>query len=104
MLYNGPMIEIIKSETFDRWLQNLKDRLGRARILARIDRLAGGNPGDHKSIRDGLCELRIDHGPGYRVYFIRRGQLTLILLAGGDKSTQDADIERALRIAEDWED
>lgn len=104
MVYNGPMIEIIKSETFDRWLLNLKDRIGQARIQARIDRLAGGNPGDTKSLRDGLFELRIDHGPGYRVYFIRRGQVTLILLAGGDKSTQDADIERALRIAEDWED
>lgn len=104
MVYNGPMIEIIKSETFDCWLMNLKDRIGRARIQARTDRLAGGNPGDTKLLRDGLFELRIDHGPGYRVYFIRRGQVTVILLAGGDKSTQDADIERALRIADDWED
>lgn len=104
MVYNGPMVEVIKSDTFERWFLNLRDRVARARIQARIDRLACGNPGDTKSLRDGLFELRIDHGPGYRVYFIRRGHVTVILLAGGDKSTQEADIDRAIRIAEQWED
>lgn len=79
MVYNGQMIEIIKSDTFERWLLSLKDRVARVRIQARIDRLALGNPGDSKPLRDGLSELKIDYGPGYRVYFMRRGQVTVIL-------------------------
>jgi len=66
--------------------------------------LAGGNPGDVKPVRAGVSELRIDYGPGYRVYFIRRGPLVIVLLAGGDKRTQDADIERAISIAEEWKE
>jgi putative addiction module killer protein len=93
------MIEIRKTERFARWIDNLQDIRGRARILARIERLAGGNPGDVKRIRGGISEMRIDYGPGYRVYFKKRGRELIILLAGGDKSTQARDIEAALRLA-----
>ncbi|MDP2432576.1 MAG: type II toxin-antitoxin system RelE/ParE family toxin [Pseudomonadota bacterium] len=82
----------------------MKDRQARLRVQARIDRLADGNPGDVKTVREGVNELRIDYGPGYRVYFIRRGPVVIVLLAGGDKSTQDADIKRALQIAKDWKE
>lgn len=100
----SPMLEIIQSETFQRWLSGLKDRQAMARIHARLDRAAGGNLGDVKPARDGVSEMRIDHGPGYRLYFIRRGPLVIVLLAGGDKRTQDADIDRAIEIAKDWRD
>jgi len=93
------MIEIRETERFSRWIDNLRDVKGRARILARIERLAGGNPGDVKPVREGVSEMRIDHGPGYRIYFKRRGQELIILLAGGDKSTQAKDIQAALRLA-----
>jgi putative addiction module killer protein len=93
------MIEIRKTERFARWIDSLRDIRGRARILARIERLAGGNPGDVKRIRGGISEMRIDYGPGYRVYFKKRGKELIILLAGGDKSTQAKDIEAALRLA-----
>jgi putative addiction module killer protein len=93
------MIEIRKTDQFARWIDKLRDVQGRARILARIERLAGGNPGDVKGVREGVSEMRIDYGPGYRVYFKRRGQELIILLAGGDKSTQAKDIEAALRLA-----
>ncbi|MDA8165785.1 MAG: type II toxin-antitoxin system RelE/ParE family toxin [Desulfobacteraceae bacterium] len=98
------MFEIIKSETFERWLLGLKDRMARARVQARIDRLAAGNPGDAKPVREGIRELRIDYGPGYRVYFIKRGPLVIVLLAGGDKRTQDADIDRAIALAKEWQE
>ena len=93
------MIEIRKTERFARWIDNLGDIRGRARILARIERLAGGNPGDVERIRGGISEMRIDYGPGYRVYFKKPGRELIILLAGGDKSTQARDIEAALRLA-----
>lgn len=102
MDHSLPMIEIIKSESFECWLLGLKDRQARLRVQARIDRLADGNPGDVIPVREGVNELRIDYGPGYRVYFIRRGPVVIVLLAGGDKGTQDADIKRALQIAKDW--
>ena len=98
------MLEIIQSETFNRWRLALKDRQALARINARIRRLSDGNPGDFKPLREGISELRIDHGPGYRVYFVRRGPLVIVLLAGGDKRTQDADIARAIAIAQEWKD
>ena len=98
------MLEIIQSETFNRWRSGLRDRQALARINARIRRLADGNPGDVKPVREGISELRIDHGPGYRVYFVRRGPLVIVLLAGGDKRSQDADIERAIAIAKEWKD
>ena len=85
-------------------MDGLKDRQARARVQARLDRLALGNPGDAKPLRDGVSELRIDYGPGYRVYFMWRGPVIVVLLAGGDKRTQDADIERAIGMAKDWKD
>lgn len=96
------MFEIIQSETFQRWLFGLKDRQAVARIHTRLGRAAGGNLGDVKPVRDGISEIRIDHGPGYRLYFIRRGLLVIVLMAGGDKCTQNADIDRAIKIAKDW--
>ena len=102
MSYNTHMYEIIKSETFDKWLTTLKDRVAATRIQARIRRLSTGHFGDSKPLRDGVSELRIDHGPGYRIYFMRSGPIVIVLLAGGDKSSQDADINRAVSIAKDW--
>ncbi|GFE86734.1 type II toxin-antitoxin system RelE/ParE family toxin [Steroidobacter agaridevorans] len=96
------MLDIFRSESFDRWLRELRDPRARARIEARILRLSRGNPGDVKPVGSGVSEMRIDHGPGYRVYFTRRGELVVLLLCGGDKRTQQADIERAMEIAEDW--
>jgi putative addiction module killer protein len=96
------VMEIIQSETFKRWLSNLRDRQAIARINARIRRLSAGNLGDVKPVRDGISELRIDHGPGYRVYFFRHGVSVIVLLAGGDKRTQDADINRAIGISKEW--
>lgn len=96
------MVEIIKSTTFDRWLRKLKDRRAKARIQMRIDRLALGNPGDVEPIGEGLSELRIDYGPGYRVYFLQRGDVLIVLLCGGDKRTQKQDIQKAKAIAAEW--
>jgi len=89
------MIEVRATSTFSRWMSALKDARARGRIAARIDRLAYGNPGDVKSVGDGVSELRIDHGPGYRVYFTRRGEQLILLLCGGDKSSQTRDIKSA---------
>ncbi len=82
-----------------KWIDGLRDARGRARVLARVERLASGNPGDVRAVGEGVFELRIDHGPGYRVYFIRRGRAIVILLAGGDKGSQDRDIRLAKRLA-----
>ena len=96
------MVELIKSETFDRWLSSLRDLRAAARIQVRLDRMAVGNPGDVKAVGDGVSEMRIDYGPGYRVYFMRSGSLVVLLLCGGDKSTQDKDIVQAKAIARQW--
>ena len=93
------MLEIRKTELFAIWLDSLRDVRARARVQVRIERLATGNPGDVQPVREGVSELRIDYGPGYRVYFKKIGSEVLILLAGGDKRTQDADIKTALRLA-----
>jgi putative addiction module killer protein len=93
------MIEVRQTETFAAWFRNLRDRRARARIQARIDRLSLGNPGDTRPIGGGVSELRIDYGPGYRVYFVRRGEALVVLLAGGDKRTQARDIKTALDLA-----
>ena len=93
------MFEIRKTEAFARWLDELRDVRARARVQVRIERLAAGNPGDIRPVAGGVSELRIDYGPGYRVYFKHVGREIVILLAGGDKSTQSADIRTALRIA-----
>jgi len=93
------MLEIRKTEPFAKWIDGLQDILARARILARIERLATGNPGDVKAVGEGISEMRIDYGPGYRIYYKQHGRSVVILLAGGDKSTQDRDIKTALRLA-----
>lgn len=93
------MIEIRKTDIFVQWLDNLRDIHARARVLARIERLAVGNPGDVEPVGEGLSELRINYGPGYRVYFKKRGLELIIDIAGGDKSTQAKDIKLALRLA-----
>lgn len=93
------MIEVRKTDAFTRWLDNLPDIQVRARVQARIERLVAGNPGDVEPVGEGVSELRIDYGPGYRVYFKNRGRELLVLLAGGDKSSQSKDIKRALRLA-----
>ena len=93
------MIEIRQTETFAAWFGRLRDRQAKARIQVRIDRLALGNPGDVKPIGEGVSELRIGHGPGYRVYFLQKGEVLIVLLAGGDKRTQTRDIQNALALA-----
>jgi putative addiction module killer protein len=98
------MVEVVKSATFDKWLSALRDRRVRAKVQARITRLALGNPGDVKPVGAGISELRIDYGPGYRVYFMRRGPVLVVLLCGGDKRTQAADIKLAQAIAKDWKE
>ena len=95
------MIEVRKTDIFVNWLDNLRDGRARARILVRIERLALGNPGVVEPVGEGVSELKIDYGPGYRVYFTKLGQELIILLAGGDKSTQSKDIKTALRLGRD---
>ena len=95
------MIQIQQTETYAKWFAGLRDRVARARIDIRIRRLSLGNAGDTKPVGEGVSELRIDHGPGYRLYFIRRGEVVIVLLAGGDKSTQDKDIRTAKALAKD---
>ena len=93
------MVEVRQTETYAQWFAGLRDRQARARIDVRIRRLSLGNPGDVRPVGEGVSELRIDYGPGYRVYFVQRGQRVVILLAGGDKRTQSQDIETALVLA-----
>jgi putative addiction module killer protein len=90
---------IFTTPIFDAWFVKLRDRTAAARVQARIDRLEMGNPGDCKALGDGVLEIRIDHGPGYRVYFLRRGETIVILLVGGHKGSQAKDIDTAKRIA-----
>jgi putative addiction module killer protein len=96
------VIEFKQTETFRKWRTRLKDERARATIASRLDRLAFGNAGDVKPVGQGISELRIDYGPGYRVYFLRRGDEIIILLCGGDKSSQENDIKTAKRLAEEW--
>lgn len=93
------MVAVRQTERFAQWLRDLRDLRARARVQARIERLIGGNPGDVKPIGSGVSELRINYGPGYRVYFQQKGSTLIILLAGGDKSTQARDIEEVLMLA-----
>ena len=105
MDYTCPMVEICKSDTYEQWFRKLKDRQAQARVNARILRVQqSGNFGDVKPAREGISEMRIDYGPGYRIYFMQRGPVLVLLLAGGDKSTQDADIKTAIKIAKEWKD
>lgn len=93
------MIEIRKTEVYIQWLDGLRDIHARARVLARVERLAAGNPGDVRPVGEGVSELRIDYGPGYRVYYKKHGRVMIILLAGGDKRSQASDIKTALQLA-----
>ena len=93
------MIDIQQTQVYASWFADLKDIQGKARITTRIQRLGLGNPGDARPVGKGVSELRIDYGPGYRVYFVRRGQSLIILLAGGDKDSQERDINLALELA-----
>lgn len=103
MDYIQVMLEIVQSATFSRWLGKLKDRSAIMRINARLRRVAEtGHFGDVKPVGEGVSEMRIDFGPGYRLYFMQRGAIVVILLVGGDKSSQDADIKRAIEIAKEW--
>lgn len=95
------MVEVRQTGIFSAWLAGLRDRRTRDRILARIDRLSIGNPGNVKPVGEGVSEMRIDYGPGYRLYFVQRGKTVVILLCGGDKSTQAADIKRAIQMAQE---
>jgi putative addiction module killer protein len=95
--------EIRQTEVFSQWLKQLADTRAKAKIAARIDRLAHGNPGDVAPVGEGVSELRIDFGPGYRVYFVARGRAVAILLCGGDKSSQTKDIKTAQQLARDLE-
>ncbi len=98
------MPEIRQTEQYAQWFDSLRDRQAKARINIRIRRLSLGNPGDARAVGQGVSELRIDYGPGYRVYFKRRGELVVILLAGGDKRTQERDIKLAIELARDLGD
>lgn len=98
------MIEVRQTETLAEWLENLGDERARAKINVRIRRLSLGNPGDVKPVGEGVSELRIDYGPGYRLYFVQRGAQLIILLCGGDKATQARDIETAKSMAKQLKD
>ena len=93
------MVEVRQTDAYARWFKRLRDRQARVRIDNRIRRLSLGNPGDVRPVGEGVSEIRIDHGPGYRVYFVRRGEALVVLLAGGDMDGQERDIRRALELA-----
>ncbi len=93
-----------KTDEYRDWLDGLKDRMGRARILVRVDRLIDGNPGQHRDLTDGVSELKIDVGPGYRIYYTQRGTRLLLLLIGGDKATQQKDIALAIHLAKNFKE
>ena len=95
-------MRVEKTDEYRDWIDNLKDLTGRARILMRVDRLVHGNPGSHRNLTHGVSELKVDVGPGYRVYYTQRGDYLLLLLIGGDKSTQAKDIARAIRLAQTY--
>jgi putative addiction module killer protein len=98
------MPTIRRTDEFSRWLQDLRDIRARAKIVARIDRLALGNPGDVAPVGGGISEMRIHYGPGYRVYFVQRGANIVVLLCGGDKGSQASDIAMAKKLASELED
>ena len=97
-------MRVEKTAVYQEWIDALKDRAGRARILVRVDRLIQGNPGRYRDLTDGVSELKVDFGPGYRVYFSQRGPRLLLLLAGGDKSTQQKDIAKAIHLAKNFQE
>lgn len=101
MNYSPQAFNLVKSSLFDRWLTHLRDRRAKARIEARIRRMSLGNPGDVKALGGGVVEMRIDYGPGYRVYYTQRGTRVILLLCGGDKFTQAKDIALAKQLAKE---
>jgi putative addiction module killer protein len=96
-------MRVAKTDAYQAWIDNLKDPIGRARVLMRVDRLGHGNPGVFRNLTEGVAELKIDVGPGYRVYYSIRGDQLLLLLAGGSKSTQSQDITKALELNRQFE-
>ena len=102
LIYSRFVMMVQQSRQFMDWMNGLRDLRARSRILARIDRLKEGHFGDVSSVGGGVAELRVDHGPGYRVYFARRGQKIVLLLCGGDKSSQQRDITQAIGMAKEW--
>jgi putative addiction module killer protein len=98
------VIEIVQSDEFESWIGKLRDLRAQLRIRARIERMSKGNPGDVKPVGEGISELRVDYGPGYRVYILQRGDVLIVLLCGGDKSTQTKDIKQAKLIAQRWKE
>ena len=100
--YSRHIIEAVRTDEFHEWIEKLKDKSGRLRILNRIDRLANGNPGDVKPVGHGVSELRLTYGPGYRVYYLQDAETLILLLCGGDKSSQQKDIEKAHELAVQW--
>lgn len=97
-------MRIEETEVYREWINDLRDRAGRARIQVRVDRLVHGNPGDHRNLTEGVSELKINFGPGYRVYYTKRGERLLLLLVGGDKSSQDDDTALALQLARNFQE
>ena len=95
-------MNVEKTDEYRDWINNLKDLAARARILMRVDRLTHGNPGSHRNLTHGVSELKVDVGPGYRVYYSKRGDRFILLLIGGDKSTQTRDIARAMQLAQTY--
>ena len=95
-------MRVEKTAEYSEWINELKDKAGRARILVRVDRLIHGNPGQHRDLTDGVSELKIDFGPGYRVYYSQRGDKLLILLAGADKASQNKDIKLAIGLSRNY--
>lgn len=98
-----PVKTVIRTDTFAAWLKGLRDRAAAARIAIRIDRLGSGNPGQHRNLTGGVREMKIDYGPGYRIYFTERAGKIVVLLCGGDKKSQDADIAAAIRMVSELE-
>jgi len=96
------MLEVVSTDDFDKWLRKLKDRQGKLRIVERVDRLAHGNPGDVRPVGQGVSEMRLTYGPGYRLYYLQDSDRLVLLLCGGDKSTQQRDIIRAHQLADEW--
>ena len=97
-------MRVEKTDEYRDWIDDLKDRVARARILVRVDRLIDGNPGQHRDLTNGMSELKVDVGSGYRVYYTQRGERLLLLLVGGDKSTQQKDIAMAIRLAKSFKE
>jgi len=98
------MYELSKTDIFDKWVKSIHDTRAKARVQARIERLAAGNPGDVKPVGEGVSEMRIDYGPGYRVYYTMQARMIIILLAGGDKRTQAKDIKKAIALSRNISD